>query len=507
MRLCILALLSFLLPATAFLLPPPVRLSPHAPRLSSPHRLLSSPSTPPPPSPPSTNFLQLTTTQFSLLSSLLPSSPSISLLLPSENPLTGALEFSPLIVHSPLPGPLNLRSAAAPQLSGYHQPKQVLPLYPFVSDAPSSPLSPDFKVWEVDGEDVGDIGNLVYNEREGELTVRLLHDSRTTGLIVISSPPPLIPPPGAAFGPYSPMDLRTVARLTRATSLSLRLASTADAYALQSAAATAALHRLSGSLSDDLHALKNPASVIRVLTKLLQRRISAGATRAEVQDLLVPLENAAEELQGQMRGVSVKVGPLLPASEAAIDVDGAREELAPPASTNRTMELNLAGDLLLPIVTAASAVCDAANVTLLHEGLAEGGAELPGVRVNRGGLSRVVTEVLFNAIKYTSVEADERWIKVVVGESGAEEGGGAVGIAVTVTSHSRAMEEGERARAAERGYRGGNVPSGVDGDGLGLDIARREMRAMGGELEVVACGKGDRVREGRGFAIRITCLR
>ena len=214
-----------------------------------------------------------------------------------------------------------------------------------------------------------------------------------------------------------------------------------------------------------------------------------------VQGLISPLSAAAEEFSKRFDTVShpptlpPRTSPPspLPGGLPPIDVT--------PISVIPTMEFM--PNILRPIVMAAQTICAASNITLT---LSIPDADLPGVRVIRSAFSSVLAEIVFNAIKYTSAEETERWIEIKLAEITDPN----TGVDVIVASHSKSVGSADFSRVFERGFRGDNTQD-VAGDGLGLEIARREMRQMGGDVALV---EGDsRMQPGRGFVIKTSAFR
>ena len=94
---------------------------------------------------------------------------------------------------------------------------------------------------------------------------------------------------------------------------------------------------------------------------------------------------------------------------------------------------------------------------------------------DRAALEQVVWMLLDNALKY----APSGPIEVVVEPTDSDQR-----IAVTVSDHGPGVPADERARVFRR-FERGTTSQGLDGTGLGLDVARRLVRAMGGSIRYV----------------------
>ncbi len=111
---------------------------------------------------------------------------------------------------------------------------------------------------------------------------------------------------------------------------------------------------------------------------------------------------------------------------------------------------------------------------------------------DRAALEQVVWMLLDNAVKY----APDGPIEVVIEPTDGDEQ-----IAVTVFDHGPGIPPGERARVFRR-FERGTTSQGLDGTGLGLDVARGLVRAMGGTIRYVPAMGG-----GAGFRFTVPAER
>lgn len=137
------------------------------------------------------------------------------------------------------------------------------------------------------------------------------------------------------------------------------------------------------------------------------------------------------------------------------------ETLVDPARGLRPSEIALA-DVLAPAITAERAAGAAIDV---------GGV---GLRAwaDADALSRVVQNVLVNARRYAPGSAIRIWADACADQ-----------VELRVHDHGPGIEPAEREAVFDRGARG-SASRGTGGDGLGLYVARRLVRAMGGDLRV-----------------------
>ncbi len=111
---------------------------------------------------------------------------------------------------------------------------------------------------------------------------------------------------------------------------------------------------------------------------------------------------------------------------------------------------------------------------------------------DRAALEQVVWMLLDNALKYAPSGA----IEVVIEPTDADER-----IAVTVFDHGPGVPPDERAKVFRR-FERGSTSQGLDGTGLGLDVARGLVRAMGGSIRYVPAPWG-----GAGFRFTVPAER
>lgn len=113
--------------------------------------------------------------------------------------------------------------------------------------------------------------------------------------------------------------------------------------------------------------------------------------------------------------------------------------------------------------------------------------DLPKVRIDKGRIDQVLTNLLANAVKY-GPNGGEIAISVAIHEEPGHESGGQPtprSLLISVTDQGIGVPPEERARIFERGFRGGRAKDlSAQGLGLGLYICRLAVEAHGGRIGV-----------------------
>jgi PAS domain S-box-containing protein len=222
-------------------------------------------------------------------------------------------------------------------------------------------------------------------------------------------------------------------------------------------------------LASASHDLKNPLASIKATAQLLQRRVERG----EAGDLAAELEPIREGL----RRVDVI------ATRAAGQVDEltelARMEVGRPLDLERR-PADLVG-LVAEVRREQQVLHDRHTLLLIS------GDERLVAEVDAGRLSRVLANLVDNAVKY-SPDGGEVILRVQSGDDGWA--------IIDVEDHGIGIPAADRDRVFERFQRASNVQGRIGGTGIGLASARHIVESHGGTIEVES-------REGEGSLFRI----
>ncbi|KAL3912737.1 MAG: hypothetical protein SGILL_006767 [Bacillariaceae sp.] len=469
---------------------------------------------------------------------------SMILYLPAENILTGQLEFTPAVLY---PDPSTERvfiasdaaSGQAPtlpktltKLPGFSHASTLLPGYPLLSSQPQTP-------------GVGVVEEVMCDIRfkTSALSVPLLSGSQTVGVLLVS-PAVVATSTGknVEVFEWTPQDREQVSRAAQSLSMALMMDNERNILKEQNA-----LFR--ESLSDSLHQVKNPIQALRTYGKILQRQIADTsaedldpnggtpqllelAERLMVQservvDLLQPMDSLVDSLeevpmvmlppaqndtsmvlwndqppeathhhqqqQRQKHAMHATNTTATPASDRPVNGVQSSHALDPPASTrvgDFDIEMTFVTDVLEPVFETFRAI--ACELGIAFDVIVEDADELPGVMAAPKSFQEAVSNVLDNAIKYAVLPKSgspftrnpSPSVRVRIFPSDGEQK--LPGVTVMVEDNGPGIDENDRERIFQRGFRSNRTAEMVHGRGIGLDISKALMKRMGGNLHLAS---------------------
>ena len=468
-----------------------------------------------------------------------PKTSSMILYLPKENQLTGQLEFVTAVTY---PNPSSERvfiasdsSESGPQqpqilpprsalrLPGFRNAKDLIPSYPFISASDNTDdATGGNNVMFTTAQD-SSIGVSVVEEispdapngsRPTSLSVTLFSGLDTLGVLMIW--PFKSREDKQNEWSWTHNDKLQVTRAAKSLALALSMDNELTTTQVQS-------EQFRMAFADSLHQVKSPIQALRTFGKLLQRqlaeesasepsmrRVSQDAS-SEDYDLSWARRQRqalklAEDMVKQGERVVDLIQPmdvllneqyLLPAStSSAIDLYRQTSSAAPnalPILGDFEMEMAFPQDIIGPLVYASQAISRESGIDLEAVGFDQD-AEVPGVTVCTKYLIEAVTNVLDNAIKYVPCKKRGRGrpsknslprIKVTLT---ANEPPLEAGVTLFIEDNGPGIEDDEREKVFDRGYRSEQVKDLVDGSGLGLNMSRMIIQKMGGNLDVLHDG-------------------
>lgn len=235
-----------------------------------------------------------------------------------------------------------------------------------------------------------------------------------------------------------------------------------------------------------LHQFKSPLTALRTFGKLLARRLvpedrnrnvafSIVRESDRLQDLLAEFDRTLDTGEANLRlpfGTSEKaVSNLELMSHSSLS-------LSPAANLEESCFVGL---VLQPLLISARAIASERRLSLV----ADIPADLPPVSANDRALREVLSNLIDNALKYSSAGC-QIYIKVRHKEANGDRATHRPlpAVAVAVSDTGAGIPPQDLEHLFERHYRGEKAQTEIPGTGLGLAIARDLVRQMQGEIEV-----------------------
>jgi hypothetical protein len=235
------------------------------------------------------------------------------------------------------------------------------------------------------------------------------------------------------------------------------------------------------TLANLLHQFRNPLTTLRTLGKLLLNRLMPADTNRKIATSIVQESDRLEQLLQQF-DVAINLG------EAALEADLQVEQPAQPPSrpllpaagltTGTQLQLQpcWVSEVLEPLLISASAIAETRNLHLQ----VEIPPDLPPVQADARALREVLSNLIDNALKYTSPGGQ---IQVQLSQQSANTHPGNDQV-IAVSNTGPEIPEQDLHHIFERHYRGIQAQSDIPGTGLGLAIARELVEQMQGQIQV-----------------------
>ncbi|MGB3293906.1 MAG: GAF domain-containing sensor histidine kinase [Phormidesmis sp.] len=244
-----------------------------------------------------------------------------------------------------------------------------------------------------------------------------------------------------------------------------------------------------------LHQFRNPLTAVSTFGQLLVKRLEPEDVNKPIATGIVRENKRLRELVSHF-DEAVAVGDadlaetlsLLPTApallSAGLGAEGDVERgLDATASLGHSLSLSAQHipDIVAPILAVARIVT-ADRCVNLHAQVA---ADTPPVWGDEEALGEVVSNLVDNAIKYSSTGA-QMWVQT--GVSRIDASGHYQGIVVGDTGPG--IPTGDLERLFERSFRGVQAEGSIPGTGLGLAIAQSLVNEMRGSIEVISPATG-----------------
>jgi signal transduction histidine kinase len=503
------------------------------------------------PTMPSQLFLNLAESQMELLSFSLRKISSMSLYLPQENLETGQLEFLPAMVYPP---PHSERVFIANDASSGEAPSLPRTLTKLPGFQHAASLIPTYPIVISDSPGVGTVEEVMCDRtsKTSALSVPLFRGSQTVGVLLVWSK-------SDAKAQWSNDDKEQISRAAQSLSLALSMDTERNLLQKQSENLQTQLSDALHQVKNPIQALRTYGKLLqRKLADSDVQDFQGGSPQLlelaqhlmvqsdRVVDLMSPIDTIVSSLPAAKKPLALNPfkPPVVPIHTALTPWNRPRntEELVEftrksnesdrtPAngttatvsdgtlefsSSNGTfeftrdndyvivqephssyysqvtppvepLEMGFVMDILDPIFAASKALASERGINLEIES----SDDLCGVWVRPKALQEAVSNVLDNALKYV-VLGETRHPKVTVRVQACTS---EPGIRVRIEDNGPGIPTQEREAIFHRGYRGTRTET-IDGTGIGLDISRSMILAMGGKLVLV-----DSINQGSTFDI------
>ncbi len=246
-------------------------------------------------------------------------------------------------------------------------------------------------------------------------------------------------------------------------------------------------------LDNLLHQLRSPLTAMRTFGKLLLKRLQGEDPNRQIATNILTQSDRIQELLSQMdRAIDLntqeQIHPLelmdapenpIQKAEDATDSQATRPatmRLLPPSS----IEICSVAEVLEPLLISAQAIAEEKQLSC-HLELPE---NLPPVRANPKALREVLSNLIDNALKYTSaggyIDIQVKYSDLPTPESNFS----SPPIAIAVSDTGLGIPEADLDHLFERHYRGVQANSDIPGTGLGLAIVRELLDEMHADIEV-----------------------
>ncbi len=216
------------------------------------------------------------------------------------------------------------------------------------------------------------------------------------------------------------------------------------------------IHYLKSQVGFIIHQLRNPLAALRTYAKLLMKRLGPDNDSLEIIERMLIEQKQINEYIGSFEKLNKPI---------QIPADVGEERLLLPPNLNATEKITIK-DLLNPILERGKA-----NAKLQNKIWSQS-AEWPHWSVREINskyrvIAEIIANLLENACKYTEQNAE---IGIFLSNSG-----------IIVCDNGKKIASDEAEKIFRKGYRG-SASKNKDGTGVGLFLARKLARKIGGDL-------------------------
>eukprot|EP00177_Eucheuma_denticulatum_P008249 GFKZ01015013.1.p1 GENE.GFKZ01015013.1~~GFKZ01015013.1.p1 ORF type:complete len:541 (+),score=58.01 GFKZ01015013.1:299-1921(+) len=431
----------------------------------------------------SQDFIDLCTSQFSLLASTIPTLSQALLFFRRENPNTGALEFVPLVVHSP-----NFSTASRVWISSGSaaetalepgSPSRVLP-----GGIPAEWILPDYPFKNVNA--FGDSGAIVMPD--GGLCLPVEYNGVLAGSIVLFSG-------GNPAPQWTEEDANRAAMVAKSIAMGAALEGKWSSAIGTVGASRQLIESMRALLRVTLHQVRSPVSALVTFGHLLLHKLPPGDENRKlakniiveafrVDDLLKPLDLAGES------HVLPEASPPWYEHEdhhhLGFDTADAQESKPVPAvyadmMAEDVLQMLWLSDVLEPQVEVARALAEEKGLHFTSRI----DDDMPAVFAIGKHVREAVSNLIDNSLKYTSPGGHVGLhcsVREIENDANGEPD---EVVEVVVWDTGFGFSEDEKKYIFEYGFRGSAAEfTAVPGSGIGLSAVREMLQASGAEVSL-----------------------
>jgi len=208
-----------------------------------------------------------------------------------------------------------------------------------------------------------------------------------------------------------------------------------------------------------IHQLRNPLAALRTYAKLLMKRLGPDSDSLEIIERMLIEQKQINEYIGSFEKLNKPI---------QIPVDIGEERLLLPPDLNATEKITIK-DLLTPILERGKANAKLQNKTW-YQSVDWPNWSVREINSRYRVIPEIIANLLENACKYTEENAQ---IGIFLLNSG-----------IIVFDNGKKIASEEVEKIFKKGYRG-IASKNIDGTGVGLFLARKLARKVGGDLNLL----------------------
>ena len=216
-----------------------------------------------------------------------------------------------------------------------------------------------------------------------------------------------------------------------------------------------------------IHQLRNPLAALRTYAKLLMKRLGPDADSLEIIESMLVEQKQINEYIGSLEQINKRI-------KIPLELGEERLLLLPNLDASRKVTLK---EILSPIFERGKANAKLQNKNWIQSPKWPDWT-LIKVSSTYTIIAEIIANLLENAFKYSENEAD-------IGIKFISTG-------MIIFDDGKKIAKEERVKIFQKGYRG-NASKHIDGSGVGLYLARKLAKSIGGDLTLLERKKNEKI--------------